>query len=324
MSGKQLEKIQWGIIGCGDVTEKKSGPALQKLARSELLSVMRRDGDKAADYARRHNVPNWTDDADTLLGDPNINAVYIATPPNSHADYAIRALKAGKHVLLEKPIAMTAAECDAIEAAVAETDGKLSVAYYRRALPRFEKLRQLIQDGTIGKINTIEVRQFKKTSSQAGQDWKTDPTIGGGGSFVDMQSHTLDWLTYLFGMPVKAVGTHKNTQGLHAAEDLVSFLFDFGAFSALGLCSYAAAHEEEIVIIHGDLGSASMGFFRPSRITITIDGVDQHVELADPEHVHQPFIERVLAYFLDDTDNPCSASDGRLSSELIDQIFGRA
>jgi len=324
MSSKQLETIRWGIIGCGDVTEKKSGPALQKLARSELLSVMRRDGDKAADYARRHNVPNWTDDVDTLLGDPDINAVYIATPPNSHADYAIRALKAGKHVLLEKPIAMNAAECDAIEAAVKETNGKLSVAYYRRALPRFEKMRQIIQDGTIGKISTIEVRQFKTANNQAGQAWKTDPSIGGGGSFVDMQSHTLDWLTYLFGMPVKAVGTQKNILGLHAAEDLVNFLLDFDAFTAVGLCSYAAAHEEETVVVHGDLGSVSMGFFRPSEITVMINGVEQHVELSDPEHVHQPFIERVLAYFLDGADNPCSASDGRLSSELIDQIFGRA
>lgn len=317
----QTNKIRWGIIGCGDVTEIKSGPALQKLPRSEVLSVMRRNGEKAADYAKRHNIAHSTDDADTILANPDINAVYIATPPNSHAAYAVRALEAGKHVLLEKPIALTATECDAIEAAVDKTNGKLCVAYYRRALPRFEKLRQIIQDGTIGEINAVEVRQFKRPSNQSDQNWKTDPAIGGGGSFVDMQSHTLDWLTYVFGMPVKTAGNKKNTRGLHAAEDLVSFIFDFGTFNAMGLCSYVAAHEEEAVIIHGEHGSASMGFFRPSKITVKVDGLEQHIELNDPDHVHQPFIERVLAHFLDDAPNPCSAGEGRLSSELIDQIF---
>ena len=321
MTGDHSDMVKWGIIGCGDVTEEKSGPALQKLERSTLVSVMRRDGVKAADYAKRHNVSKWADDADTLLSDPDINAVYVATPPNSHADYAIRALKAGKNVLLEKPIALTPAECDAIEQAVTETGGKLCVAYYRRALPRFEKLREIVQDGTLGTISAIEVRQFKPANDQSGQTWKTDPAIGGGGSFVDMQSHTLDWLTYLFGMPATVAGVKKNTLGLHAAEDFVSYLLNFDAITAVGLCSYAAAHEEESVTVHGTLGTASMGFFRPSAITLILDGVTQDIVLPDPPHVHQPFIKRVVGHFLDDAPNPCSASEGRLSSDLIDRIF---
>lgn len=313
--------VEWGILGCGDVTEVKSGPALQKTARSNLCTVMRRDAEKAADYAQRHGVPNWTNDVDTLLADPKINAVYIATPPNSHAEYAVRALHAGKAVLLEKPIALNREECDRIDTALKETGGKLSVAYYRRALPRFEKLKEIVQDGTIGAPRMIEVRQFKQVSDQSGQSWKTDPLIGGGGSFVDMQSHTLDWLAYVFGMPNHAHGLVKNQAEQHAAEDLVNFLFDFGSFSALGLCSYAAAKNEETVTIHGEKGSASMGFFRPSDITVTIDGSAQTIKLPDPAHVHQPFVERVVAYFLDDAPNPCSASHGRMSTELIEKIF---
>ncbi|MFQ1700894.1 Gfo/Idh/MocA family protein [Loktanella agnita] len=321
MQPKQMGSVRWGILGCGDVTEIKSGPALQKAPRSDLISVMRRDGDKAADYAKRHNVPRWTDDAAVLLADEDINAVYIATPPNLHADYAVRALQAGKHVLLEKPIALNAEECDVIEAAVKETGGKLSVAYYRRALPRFEKLRDIVQKGSIGTINLIEVRQFKLASDTASQSWKTDPTVGGGGSFVDMQTHTLDWLTYLFGPPAHVKGLKKNTLKLSAAEDFVSYLFDYDRFTVVGLCSYAATQDEEAVIIHGDKGTASMGFFRPSDITLTVAGVAQHIHLPDPPHVHQPFVERVIGYFLDDAPNPCSAQDGRLSTELVGEIF---
>ncbi len=323
MTREGTQMIRWGIIGCGDVTEVKSGPALQKAERSALVHVMRRDGAKAADYAKRHDVPRWSDTAEAVLADEDVNAVYVATPPSSHAQYAIAALQAGKHVLLEKPIAMTAAESDAIEQAVAQTGGKLSVAYYRRALPRFEKLREIVQDSTIGAVSLIEVRQFKQAERQSAQSWKTDPAIGGGGSFVDMQSHTLDWLTAVFGRPVRVNGVTKNTRGLHDAEDFVSFELEFGGFAAVGLCHYAAPHEEESVTIYGERGTVEMGFFRPSEISLTVDGVQRSLALPDPAHVHQPFVERVVSYFLDDTPNPCGADAGRVSSDLIDQIYQR-
>ena len=311
--------VRWGILGCGDVTEVKSGPALQKADRSTLVSVMRRDGAKAADYANRHGVERWTDDVEALLADPDINAIYVATPPNSHADYAVRALRAGKNVLLEKPIAMNAEECDAIDTALAETGGKLCVAYYRRALPRFERLKQVVKDD-IGAIRMVEVRHFKRLDDVSPQAWKTDPAIGGGGTFVDVQSHTLDWLSYVFGAPTTVVGHKMNRSNAQAAEDLVTFVADFGGVSATGLCCYAAAHDEEEMIIHGATGTARMGFFRAS--PITIDGTDTVIDLLDPPHVHQPFVERVVAHFLDDAPNPCSAAAARVSTEMVDQIFG--
>ena len=313
--------VRWGILGCGDVTEIKSGPALQKVARSSLECVMRRDAAKAADYAGRHQVPRWTADAEALIADPDLTAIYIATPPDTHADYAIRALKAGKNVLLEKPIALNGDECDAIEAAIKQTGGKLCVAYYRRALPRFEKLKDIVKGGSLGPLRMIEVRHFMHGDDLPAQSWKTDPAIGGGGAFVDVQSHTLDWLNYVFGVPDAVKGMKKSQAGRHAAEDLVTYLLDFGAFPAVGLCAYATAEREESVTLYGERGTASMGFFRPSPVIMTIDGEAQQIELADPAHVHQPFIERVVEYFLDDAANPCSAQDGRISTELVEQIF---
>lgn len=321
MNSKQLGTVQWGIIGCGDVTEVKSGPALQKIGRSRLVSVMRRNGDKAADYAARHNVPKSTDDANALINDPEVTAVYVATPPNSHADYAIRALHAGKDVLLEKPIAPTIAECDAIEEAIRETNGKLCIAYYRRALPRFEKMREIAQGDLIGDVHLVEVRQFKRPNDVSAQSWKTDPKIGGGGSFVDMQTHTLDWLGYLYGHPKQIKGQKKQLLDLHAAEDFVSFLADFGAVTVSGLFNYSASFDEEYVLLHGTKGTAKMGFFCASDIKLVIDETVQTINLPDPAHVHQPFIEKVVGHFLDDTPNPCSAKSGRLSTELVERIF---
>jgi predicted dehydrogenase len=107
-----MERVRWGIIGVGDVTERKSGPGFQQAERSELVAVMRRTGELAADYARRHGVPRWYDDADALIADPEVDAVYVATPPDTHRHYALRAAAAGKPVYVEKPMARTADECN--------------------------------------------------------------------------------------------------------------------------------------------------------------------------------------------------------------------
>lgn len=318
MSGDQ---IRWGILGCGDVTEVKSGPALKNAANSTVLQVMRRDGDKAQDYARRHNVPNWTDDAEAMICNPDLNAIYIATPPSTHADYAIRAMRAGKDVLVEKPMARSPEECAEMINAQEETGRKLVVAFYRRALPRFEKFRDIATNGEIGALRIVEVRQFLPTEFRPGQAWKIDPQIGGGGLFADMQTHALDWLTYAFGTPVSVAGLSKRQAGAYAAEDCVSYLLDFGHVPAVGLFSYAAGHREEAVILHGSSGTASMGFFRPSPISITRGGSTENIDLPDPPHVHQPFIEQVIAHFLHGAPNPCSAKDAIKTNDLMERIL---
>ena len=127
-----MNNINWGIIGCGDVTEKKSGPAFNKVPGSRLAAVMRRDADKAADYARRHQVPKWYSNTDDLLNDPEVNAIYIATPPSSHLKYALAALAKGLPVYVEKPVTLNATEAQRMADAVQTYKGKLTVAHYRR------------------------------------------------------------------------------------------------------------------------------------------------------------------------------------------------
>ncbi len=314
-------EIRWGIIGCGDVTEAKSGPAFRKVEGSRLVAVMRRDAAKAADYAARHGVLRWTDDADALIADPEVNAVYVATPPDTHADYTIRALRAGKDVLVEKPMALTVEECDLMMAAARETARKLSVSFYRRALPRFERLREIIQGGEIGVPRAVEVRHFRPVAELPAQVWKLDPAVGGGGIFADVHTHTLDWLSYVFGPPVAARGLKKHQAADYPAEDLVAFLLDFGDLPAVGLCAYATAQHDEAVTIHGSTGMVSMGAFRKAPIRLTKNGVTEEIMIADPEHIHQPLIERVVAYFRGQAPNPCDAEAGRRVTELLKTIY---
>ncbi|MEO7291992.1 MAG: Gfo/Idh/MocA family oxidoreductase, partial [Ginsengibacter sp.] len=130
-----MNKINWGIIGCGDVTEIKSGPAFNKVKSSSLVAVMRRDAEKAKDYAKRHGVPKWYADTNNLINDADVNAIYIATPPSSHEEYTLAALKAGKPVYVEKPMAVNAAAAKNMIKAAQEKNAKLTVAHYRREQP---------------------------------------------------------------------------------------------------------------------------------------------------------------------------------------------
>ena len=137
-----MRTIRWGIIGCGDVTEVKSGPGFQKAQHSSLVAVMRRTGELARDYARRHGVPRWYDNAEALIDDPDVDAVYIATPPAYHKEYALLSAQAGKPVYVEKPMALNFEECQMMIEVCRAAGVPLFVAYYRRALSRFLKVRR--------------------------------------------------------------------------------------------------------------------------------------------------------------------------------------
>ena len=227
-----MKQVQWGIIGCGKVTEVKSGPALYKVANSKLVAVMRRDIELAKDYAKRHNVPKYYDNADELINDDDVNAVYIATPPSSHKEYTIKAAKAGKAVYVEKPMAMNYQECLDMIAACKEYNVPLYVAYYRRSLPRFQKIKSLIQDeNIIGNprfVNCVLYDPFEKRY-QNSEDlpWHVIKEISGGGLFMDVGCHTLDILDYLLGKIDSIKSQVTNQIKKYPVEDSVAISFSF-------------------------------------------------------------------------------------------------
>ena len=261
-----MTKINWGIIGCGDVTEIKSGPAFNKVPDSSLVAVMRRDGEKAKDYAHRHGVPKWYDDASKLINDPDVNAIYIATPPSSHQEYTLAAIHAGKPVYVEKPMTTGYASAKKMADAAAASNIKLTVAHYRRQQPLFKQIKQLLHDKVIGDIRLARLELYKPALTPeelalSGNVWRTDPAIAGGGLFHDLAPHQLDLMYYFFGRVQKVTGIATNQGGQYAADDMVAgnILFENGvAFS--GAWCFNAPQPADYVEIIGSKGKIGFAF----------------------------------------------------------------
>jgi predicted dehydrogenase len=292
--------INWGIIGCGNVTEVKSGPAFSKVPGSSLVAVMRRNTDLARDYAARHNVPRFYNAADDLINDPEVNAVYVATPPGSHAEYAIKVLKAGKPVYVEKPMALNYNECREILNASEKYGMPVFVAYYRRTLPGFLKVKEFIDNGLIGKVRYVQLNLIFPASEdeKAGKlSWRVDPALSGGGHLFDLASHQLDWLDFVFG-PVKSVkSVAVNQGGLYKPEDLVSatFTFDEGV-TCSGLWCFSAAPigRTDTIEIMGDRGRITFSSFSFENIVLTNSMGSREFVNERPEHVQYFLIEQVV------------------------------
>jgi predicted dehydrogenase len=321
-----MENIQWGIIGCGNVTEMKSGPAFNKVEDSSLVAVMRRNAAKAKDYALRHHVPNWYDDAEKLINDVNVNAIYIATPPSSHEQYTMEAIAAGKPVYVEKPMTLNFESAKRMMKAATENSVKLSIANYRRAQPYFNKIKELIFENTIGKISVVQLEFSKKLLLKeelalTGNSWRVDPVISGGGLFHDLAPHQLDLMYYFFGPVTNANGISVNQAAMYKSDDVVAgnILFQSGVvFQGLWRFNSSEAGEKDVCKITGSKGEISFSFFDEQKIVISKNGDTQNISFTPPRHVQQPMIEKVVQYFLDKGPNPCSAEDGAEVMQLLD------
>jgi predicted dehydrogenase len=321
-----LDVVRWGMIGCGDVAEVKSGPGFQRAERSALVAVMRRDGARAADYARRHGVPRWYDDAARLVADPEVDAVYVTTPPSSHARYTMMAAAAGKPVYVEKPMAMDHAECRDMIAACERAGVPLFVAYYRRALPRFRKVHELLASGAIGepRLVHIELRQPPEPAfaDRERLPWRVVPSIAGGGLFVDLACHTLDLLDWLLGPIDSAQGEASNQGGLYEAEDVVTghFRFRSGVHGAGSWCFTSADRVDRVAIV-GTRGTITFATFADAPVELLADGRSQSFAVPHPAHVQQPLIQSVVDALTGRGECPSSAASAARTSWVMDRML---
>ena len=321
-----MEKICWGIIGCGNVTEVKSGPAFNKVEHSSLLAVSRRDPDKLADYVKRHHIPLSFTNALDLIQSEKINAIYIATPPDVRETYAIEAMQLGKPVYLEKPMALNLAACKRLKAASEKLGIKLSVAHYRRNLPLFMEVKNILEQGDIGAIKEVQITMFKKTDKAAKDpsNWRVDPSIAGGGYFYDLAPHQIDLVFYFFGKPRSFSGTSTNKAGLYKAEDFVQGTIELeNGIVCKGLWDFSVNGEEkdEFLII-GEKGTIRFPVFGLF-IEMEINGNTNTIHFEAPRHNQQNHIQAVVNFFLDKGKNPCSAEDAILSMEVMEAfVYG--
>ena len=281
------------------MTEIKSGPAFQKASGSHLVAVMRRTPGLAQDYAARHGVARAYEDADELIGDPDVDAVYVATPPASHADLALRCARAKKPCYVEKPMARTTAECRAMIETFQAEAVPLYVAYYRRALPRFIAIRRVLQSGEIGAIRFVSVvlqRRVAASEREGRLPWRVIPEVAGGGHFVDLACHTLDFLDCALGPIAQVRGFSLNQAGLYPAEDAVAMAFRFeSGVAGVGRFCFSAAFEADEVVVTGSEGELRFATFADAPLEVRLaSGGARRETIAHPAHIQQPFIQAMV------------------------------
>ena len=325
-----MKEVRWGFIGCGDVTERKSGPAFSLVPGSSVVAVMSRNLEKVKSYAQRHNIPKYYTDAQELVDDPDVNAIYIATPPSSHATYAIMAMKSGKPVYVEKPLAASYPDCQRINRISEQTGVPCFVAYYRSCLPYFQKVKQLVEDGKIGKVMNVQIRFAVPPRdldyNRNNLPWRVQRDIAGGGYFYDLAPHQIDLLQEMFGPIMKAHGYCANRGGLYQTEDTVSAAFQFAdGMPGSGSWCFVANNSARVdrISIGGELGSIQFSVFTYEPILLLTEEGRQEITIENPQYVQMPLIQNIVEHLQGTGHCDCDSVSATTVNWVMDRILGK-
>ncbi|MBO0341794.1 Gfo/Idh/MocA family protein [Flagellimonas profundi] len=320
------QPLRWGVIGCGSVAEKKSVPAYKNNFGFHVDMIMRRSSEKAEDYAKRHHIPEWTTNADEVINNPNIDAVYIATPPDTHKFYALKVAAAGKPCCVEKPMAPNYVDSLAIYEAFEAKGIPLFVAYYRRSLPRFLQIKQWLDDGRIGEVRHIHWQKTKAPNEidlSKQYSWRTDAAIAKGGYFDDLASHGLDLFNFLLGDIVEAKGFAANQLGLYSAFDAVSANWvHTGGVTGTGNWNFGTYHRTDKVEILGCKGSIRFAVLDEAPIELENASGHQVLEIPHPEHIQEFHVQNVKNHLMGNGEHPSTGKTGLHTSWVMDKILG--
>lgn len=330
---KSLSEVCWGIIGAGNVCEVKSGPALQFAKNSKLIAVMRRDEDKAKDFTLRHKVKKWYNDADELINDHEVNAIYIATPPNTHKYYTLKAAQAGKPVYVEKPMGRSFKECEDMVQVCKNLGIPLFVAYYRRALPNILKVKEIIDSGILGDIRFINIRMQKTLEPDIligvkdPVNWRVNPKVSGGGYFYDLASHQLDVMDFIFGPIIEAKGFSLNQAGKYPADDITTGIFKFeNGIIGHGVWAFNTSKisDIEVTTIEGSNGRVSFPFFGDNSVTLDVAGKATEVfRFTISKHIQQPLIQTIVDELINKGKCDSTGASAARTNWVMEEICGK-
>jgi 1,5-anhydro-D-fructose reductase (1,5-anhydro-D-mannitol-forming) len=312
-----FEMLNWLVIGIGDITRKRVLPAILAEPRSHLYALLTRDPHKAEAYP---GAIAFTDLA-TALADPKIDAVYVASPVALHAEQTIASLRAGKHVLCEKPVALDYAQAQSMAYAGHESGRILGIAYYRRLYPKLMRARQLIAEGAIGQPVLVEANYHGWLESPD-RAWLKDPALAGGGPLYDVGSHRIDACNYLFGRPLRATGLLSNALHQLAVEDSATTLIEYtGGLHAVIDVRWNSRIQRDQFRIIGTEGEISLDPLNGSTLRL-LDGVGHLREEQLPPHanVHYPAIENFVSAVLDGKPVACPIEEAIWTDWVTQQV----
>jgi predicted dehydrogenase len=299
-------------------------PALRDLDNCELIAVSRADAARAEAFATEFGARRWHADWRELLKDPEVEAVYVATPVHLHAEQAIAAAEAGRHVLCEKPMALSAAECERMNAAAEANGVWLGVTYYRRFYPVVERVAEILRSGEIGTPVVAQMNAFERF--EPGPDhprrWLLDKKMSGGGPMFDFGSHRIEVLLNLFGPPLRVRAVTGNVLFRREVEDTACAIFQFeGRTQAVLTVTHAAREPQDTLEIFGSEGSVRADVLNEGRLRIrTAEG--ERVE-SHPPHMnfHQPLIEDFARAVVEGRPPRVDGQDGQTVSGVLELIY---
>jgi predicted dehydrogenase len=319
-----MKVVGWGLIGAGDIARKRIAPALSDLQNCEFVSVSRSRADLAEEFANEFDARKWFADWRDLVCDEEIDAVYIATPVFLHAEQAIAAAEAGKHILCEKPMALSVMECDEMISTCRANDVKLGIAYYRRFYPVITRVKEIIALGEIGIVSVAQINAFEyfDPSIEDARHWLLEKTKSGGGPMIDFGCHRLEILHNLFG-PVRRIKSIVSDYVFdREVEDtaIASLQFENGVCATVTV-THAAAEQQDSLDIYGTQGSIHIPVLNSGEITIKI-GSEVHKELhPTATNFHEPLIEDFANSVLQNKEPEVGGKCGRDVASMIDAIY---
>jgi predicted dehydrogenase len=322
-----LNSLRWGLIGAGDIVRKRVGEALRDGRGCELVAVSRARADLLEAFARELGAGRWHADWRDLVRDPEIDAVYVATPVHLHAEQTIAAAAAGKHVLCEKPMAMDGAECDRMIAACLAAGVRLGIAYYRHFYPAVIRAKELIATGTIGEPVFAQMIASEPFDPRPGgpRGWLVQRAQSGGGPMADFGCHRLEVLLHLLGPVAQVRGIAATVALDREVEDTAAALlrFDRGACAMIAV-SNAAADRQDTLDIFGTYGSIRTASLNSGDLVVQIGDVQRLESHPPPANVHAPLVEEFVDAVRSGRDPAVDGTAGRAVAVIQDEIYADA
>jgi 1,5-anhydro-D-fructose reductase (1,5-anhydro-D-mannitol-forming) len=310
--------VRWLLVGVGDIARKRVIPAILAEPRSQLYGVVTRDVNKAEAYP---GVAAWAT-LDAALQDEAMDAVYLASPVVLHAPQAIACLKAGKHVLCEKPVALNFAEAETMVAAAQETGKLLGVSYYRRLYPKLIRAKQLIAEGAIGQVVLAEANCHGWLESEE-RGWLRDPALAGGGPLYDIGSHRIDAMNFLFGRPVRATGLLSNAVHAMKVEDSATALIVYagGVHGVVDVRWNSRVARDQFRVI-GTEGEMNLDPLGGPLLRVVARGIVHEELLPTDANVHAPLVGNFVEAVLDGASLACPAEEAVWTDWVTSQVMG--
>ena len=319
-----MEKLRWGLLGCGDISRKRIAPTLIDLDDCELLAVARANYPQAESFAKEFSVNRWYKDWQDLIMDDEINAIYIATPVYLHAEQTIAAAKAGKHVLCEKPMALNAQDCELMIETCKKHDVTLGVAYYRHFYPVITHIKDIILSGEIGEPVIAEIHAFEWFDRKPGEPryWLLQKELSGGGPMMDFGCHRIEVLQHLFGDIKEIQSCLFNVHFNREVEDtaFVSLLFK-NHTQAIIRVTHAAYEARDTLDIFGTKGSIHVPHLNSGTMTVKTEKGERKEHYPPHPNVHQPLIEDFTNAVLKKGNPVVDGSIGREVNLILDNIY---